>query len=139
VREWYARGSKIWLPEAEFRQMLETDAAGHPTMTRRFPSRVGNAIREGREKYVNKSVPVLALIAAMNEPDPAVAADPATRDQAVTYASEQTHRAERRAADFVALMPDAEVTVFHHADHYVFVSNESQVLQKIDAFSARLK
>ena len=138
VREWYARGSKIWLPEAEFRQMLTIDAAGHPTMTRRFPPRVGEAIREGREKHVNKSVPVLALIAAMNEPDPAAAADPATREQAATYASEQTHRAERRAADFVALMPDAEVTVFHHADDYVFLSNEAQVLRKIDAFSARL-
>jgi len=35
--------------------------------------------------------------------------------------------------------PQAHVVVIAHADHYVFKSNEADVLREIDAFAASLK
>lgn len=47
IREWYARISGVYLPEAEFRQMLAADAEGKPTMKRRSPPHVAKAILSG--------------------------------------------------------------------------------------------
>ena len=68
VQAWYARGSKVVLPESEFRMMLATDETGRPTMKRRRPSFVGPKIDAGKQKYTNVRVPALGIYAVMDDP-----------------------------------------------------------------------
>jgi pimeloyl-ACP methyl ester carboxylesterase len=93
------------------------------------PSR---GILEGGQKYTQIRVPVLAIFAVPHlPPDPVIAKDPAklaafdARDEATTGA---------QAKAFEAGVPTAHVVRLPHANHYVFLSNEADVLREINAF-----
>lgn len=93
------------------------------------------AIFAGQRKYGPVTgVPILALFAdppgtTIPGPDPAAQAAAQARFAANT---------ERQVVAFEQAMPDARVVRIPHADHWVFRSNEADVLREIDAFFARL-
>ena len=138
VREWYARGSKVYLPEAEFRQMLTTDEQGKPTMKRRWPRRVPQAIFAGRQKYASVSAPALAIFGVWNDAWTSDLSDPQQRANAEAYSAVQKKRVSRRVDSFKQIAPAARVVVIERTDHYLFVMNEAQVLQEIRAFVRQL-
>jgi non-heme chloroperoxidase len=138
VREWYARGSRVYLPEAEFRQMLTTDEQGKPTMTRRWPRRVPQAIFAGRQKYASVSAPALAIFGVWNDAWTSDLSDPQQRANAEAYSAVQKKRVSRRVEYFKQIAPAARVVVIERTDHYIFVSNEADVLQEIRAFVRQL-
>jgi hypothetical protein len=62
--------------------------------------------------------------------DPAMQAAAEARDEATTNA---------QAKAFETAVPQAHVVKLPHANHYVFESNEADVLREMDAFIAGLK
>jgi non-heme chloroperoxidase len=91
------------------------------------------AIRAGKQKYTRIPVPVLAIYALPR--DPAQAPNGMTRAEAEAMAQ----KAEAQAKAFERGVPTARVVRIPHASHYVFRSNEADVLREMDAFIAGLK
>lgn len=138
VQAWYARGAKVVLPESELRMMLATDEAGRPTMKRRRPRFVGPKLEAGKQKYTDVRAPALGIYAVMDDPGSANMQDPEQRANAQAYQWFQRQRAERSIELFRRDLPHAQVVRVDRADHYVFLSNESEVLRAMNAFIATL-
>lgn len=138
VQAWYARGAKVALPEAEFRMMLATDETGRPTMTFRRPQFVGQKIDAGKQKYTDVRVPALGIYAVIDDTGSGTTQDSASLENAAAYRWFQQERAARQIALFQRDLPQAQVVRIERADHYVFLSNESQVLGKVSEFIGSL-
>ena len=90
-------------------------------------------IMSGRQNYTRIPVPILAIYALPH--DPGAAAPAAVRAQ--TEANDV--KAEAQAKAFEAGLPTARVVRIPRANHYVFVSNEADVLREMETFIASLK
>jgi pimeloyl-ACP methyl ester carboxylesterase len=119
--------------------MLTTDAEGHPTMTRRFPRRVGQAIQAGEEHFTNIQGPVLAIFAMMDDTGDPTVKDASALAAADAFSQVQRARATRRSEAFKRGVPQAQIVLMPKADHYVFLSHEQEVLQEIRAFVSTLR
>ena len=91
------------------------------------------AILAGQQKYTSIPCPVLAIYAVPHDTgsagDPAAHAAQDAQDLAETGA---------QADAFEKGVPSARVVRIAHASHAVFTSNETQVLQEMNAFMAKL-
>jgi len=90
-------------------------------------------IMSGRQNYTRIPVPILAVYALPHDPGPTVSA--AMRAQ--TEANDV--KAEAQAKAFEVGLPTARVVRIPRANHYVFVSNEADVLREMETFIASLK
>ncbi|HET6959778.1 MAG TPA: alpha/beta hydrolase [Vicinamibacterales bacterium] len=90
-------------------------------------------IMSGRQNYTRIPVPILAIYALPH--DPGAAAPAAVRAQ--TEANDV--KAEAQAKAFEAGLPTARVVRIPRANHYVFVSNEADVLREMETFMTSLK
>lgn len=117
---WIKRILGVEFPEAELRNMYESGADGKVGRRRTLPE-VPLAIMEGVRKpdYAGIRVPALALYATVKEP-------------AAEYqqANEKSFQAEVAKGRVIAL---------EGAKHYVFLSNEGDVLRDLRAFLAGLR
>jgi pimeloyl-ACP methyl ester carboxylesterase len=95
------------------------------------PNPIIRALLGGEEKYTSVHAPVLAIFAAPHEASPAVAKDPAARAKAD---SAELAWVLPQIAAFRRGVPNARVVVLPNANHYVFNSNEAEVLRDIRAF-----
>jgi non-heme chloroperoxidase len=94
------------------------------------------AIIAGEQKYWDIHVPILAIYAVPHTPfDPAVSKDPAKL--AAFEASDEASTGGQATA-FQKGVPSAKVVRLAHANHYVFLSNEPDVLREMNAFLATL-
>lgn len=89
---------------------------------------------KGMQKYTDIRVPVLAIYAVPHEngqrfKDDAARAAADARDEADTGA---------QATAFAKGIPSARVVRLPHANHFVFLSNEADVLLEMNAFLAGL-
>jgi non-heme chloroperoxidase len=95
------------------------------------------AIVYGWQKYTNFSaVPILAIYALPHDPGPMFANDAALRSAREAQDLETTGR---QAAAFEKAAPSARVVRLPHANHYVFRSNEEDVLREVNSFLAGIK
>jgi len=95
------------------------------------PNPVGQAIVEGEEKYTQIHDPVLALYSGKASVPPGIVGDAtavAKADSAYVLANTPQIDA------FIRGVPSARVVVLHNADHYVFKSDEADVLREMRAF-----
>ena len=97
-------------------------------------SPISQAIMAGMQKYTDIRVPALAIYAlphATGQPykDDAARAAAEARDEASTGA---------QAKAFESGVPSARVVRLPHANHYVFFSNEADVLREMNAFVGSL-
>lgn len=138
VQAWYERGSKVMIPEAEFRMMQATDADGRPLMKFRRPRFVGPQMEAAKRKYDDVRVPALGIFAAMNDPGAVDQSNPEARSNAEAYIWFQDERAKRQMALFQRDLPQARAVRIERADHYVFLSNSQEVLEQVNAFVATL-
>jgi hypothetical protein len=111
------------LPEA----MHEGSSASMPA-----PSQ---AILAGERKYSRIPVPILAIFAVPHDMGPAINGDKVLRakfdEQDRTWVGAQ-------ASAFEKGVPTARVVRLPHANHFVFQSNETEVLSEIEAFISAL-
>jgi non-heme chloroperoxidase len=116
----------------EMQKNLSEERSAQPTPGPVPP--ITQAIMRGMQKYTDIRVPVLAIYAvphATGQPskDDAARAAADARDEATTGA---------QAKAFENGVPSARVVRLPHANHYVFFSNEADVLREINAFLGNL-
>ena len=94
------------------------------------------AILDGAQKYTKIPVPVLAICAFPRRLGPEMGDDPASRDAAkarmLTVVGAQIKA-------FRSGVPSARVVTLPDADHYIYRSNEADVLREINLFGSTLK
>lgn len=94
-------------------------------------SPVSKAILAGEEKYTNIRVPVLAIYAVPHDMSQFSAGDPAARE---AFARRDELTTEAQAKAFEIGVPSARVVRLPHANHFIFFSNEADVLREVNAF-----
>ena len=90
----------------------------------------------GQQKYTNIPAPVLAIYALPHDPGPIFGNDAEARAR-FEAREEATVGAQVKA--FEAGVPTAHVVRLPRANHYVFISNEADVLREMNAFISELK
>jgi pimeloyl-ACP methyl ester carboxylesterase len=106
-----------------------------PQQPKRPPS-PNTAIISGEQRYTDIHVPILAIFAVPHNLGPDFLKDNPT-GRAAAVASDQA-RTGAQANAFEKGLPSAHVVRLPNANHYVFRSNEADVLREIDAFIASL-
>jgi non-heme chloroperoxidase len=97
------------------------------------PGPVG-AIGAGMQKYKDIHGPILAIFATPHTPPAQFANNPQQREAF----NAQEAIAEKQVSAFEKGLPSAKVVRIPNADHFVFVSNEADVLKEMNAFIAGL-
>jgi len=108
-------------PEAELRQQFTAKGYGGIGKERDF-SKAADAVEAGQRKYTDIRVPVLALYSLPHKHDSAV--------EAAGY--------EEQAEAFEKGIPSARVIRVRNADHFIFLSNETDVLREMRTFLGNL-
>jgi len=112
---WRFHDEGIRIPESELRQQFEATPTGGVGRWK-TPGWVFEAIGEGRQKFTTlDGVQLLAI-----------------------YAMDRGHGKEAQSAAFEKANPSAPVVRLKDANHYVFLSNEAQVLVAMNDFIATL-
>ena len=135
---WFARVNGVTLPEAEFRQGWESTPDGGVGKRRNSPMA---SIMNGVEKYTAIPAPALVIFAVPHDPGPWIKShpDPAVREAAKARSQKEVLLVEKQAKAFENGVPGAHLVRLAGAHHYVFLSNEADVLREIRAFVARLR
>jgi len=134
-RAWTARTFGTNYPEAELRQIKELKPDGSVGKNQ-DKARIRVAILAGEAKYTEIKVPVLAIFANPKNPGPYAFNTPAER---VASVASETADIDAMAKALQAGIPSARVVQIPHANHYVFSSNESEVLREMRTFIGGLK
>lgn len=138
LQAWFTHINGITPPEAEFRQGWNSTSEGRVGKRRNAPMLL---IMSGMKKYTNIPVPALVIFAVphaqgpwfKNHPDPAV------REAAKATSAEEVVFVEKQATAFEKGVPTARIVKMPGAHHYVFLSNESDVLREIRGFVSKLR
>ena len=121
------------IPEAELRQTHETNPDGHvgPQKTN---AQVRQGIIDGMQKFTEIRVPVLAIFAIPND----LGVSTSNPAALAAYEASETAHTEATAKAFETHIPSARVVRLPHAQHYVYMSNEADVLREMRTFLAGL-
>ena len=136
-RAYLKRVRGVDFPEAELRQSRESKPNGG-VGKRVDQSSVSEAINAGEQKYTDIRVPVLAIYANPHDPSPYdfdTFSTPTARAAAEAIPTAET---EEQAKAFESGVPSGRVVILPHANHYVFLSNEADVLREMRTFLAGL-
>ena len=124
--------------EKDLQQMTKEtpDLPGPPSLP--LPSHrplIPAAIQFGEQKYTKVDTPILAIFAIPHDPGPRFKDYPAAK--AAIVAADGA-RGSAQANAFETGLPSAHVVRIPNASHYVFKSNEADVLREMYAFLAKL-
>jgi pimeloyl-ACP methyl ester carboxylesterase len=89
------------------------------------------AIMAGAQKYTNIPVPILAIFALPHMPPEALRNSPAAL---VEFHAQEENSIGKQAKAFESGLPSARVVRIPNADHYVFISNEVDVIRELNTF-----
>jgi pimeloyl-ACP methyl ester carboxylesterase len=106
-----------------------------PQPTRPPPSPIPLALSKGRRKYTQIHVPVLAIFADPHGFGQLYKDDPKAKAAVIENDRETT---SAQADAFQSGVPSARVVRIPNADHFVFRSNETEVIREMNAFLAGL-
>jgi pimeloyl-ACP methyl ester carboxylesterase len=136
LHDWLLRSNGMASPIAELRQQNVMNRDGSVGVSARSGASelIDIAINRGMRKYSVVPVPVLALYAIPHDRGLRAPAGPA---RAKSDAADSS-RVARQAQAFARGIPTAHVVFLPHANHYVFLSNESDVTREMDKFIATL-
>ena len=95
------------------------------------------AIMEGRESFTTIHAPALVIFADEDASSPPAGDDPQSRAQSARQALMKRQK-ELQIAAFERQVPSAHVVRIPHGTHYVFRSNEADVLHEMNAFIGTL-
>jgi non-heme chloroperoxidase len=141
LQKWDAGVYGFQLPVSEFQQTWESAPDGRVEKPRDFPgSEMFMTIMNGATKYTRIPVPALAIFAIPHIPETWITktTDPVVRGASNTYFTTLDVIAEKQAKAFEEGVPTARV-IRLRGMHYIFVSNESDVLREMRAFLNDLK
>jgi len=138
LQKYFERVDGFQLPEAELRQLWESDAAGKVVRPRNPPGGAAlGAVFMNPKKYASIPVPALVIFANPHSLGAWVdahtdASVKATIDAALTALTTKQEQAVKEA------VPTAHVIELPNANHFVFLSHQADVLREIDGFVASL-
>jgi pimeloyl-ACP methyl ester carboxylesterase len=141
LEKWDAQVYGFPIPEAEFRQMWDSTSDGRPAKARDFPgSQMLMTIMMSAKRYTEIPVPALAIFALphVQETWMSKSTDPVVREAAKAYFTRIDALAEKQAKAFEDGVPTARV-IRLRGMHYIYLSNEPDVLREICAFLAALE
>ena len=126
-------------PEEELRQQYATTPEGRVGKKRDFPG--GAVLLQGMKKYANIPVPALAIFAIPHAQPKWMteSADPKVREAAKASFAAVDALTKRQAKAFEEGIPRAHVVRLRGADHYVYLSNEADVLREMKSFFSNLQ
>jgi non-heme chloroperoxidase len=140
LQKWDAQVYGFRMPEAEFRQTWSSTSDGRPGKARDFPgSQMFMAIMMGTKRYTDIPVPALVIFAIPSVPENWInnSTDPAVREAAKAYYTKIDTLKEKQAKSFEGGVPTARV-IRLRGTHFIFLSNEPDVLREMRAFLAGL-
>ncbi len=126
-------------PEGELRQQYATTPDGRVAKQRDFP---GDAMMlEGMKKYADIPVPALVIFAIPHRLGKWVddSTDPKVSEAAKAFSAADVVLTTRQAKVFEDGVPTARVVRLRGADHYVYLSNEVDVLREMKSFLSTLR
>jgi len=129
---------RVYLPEAEFRQMQVTQPDGRPSMQSRASDWAGAAMNAGRKPFHHIMVPALYIGAEDNIPVQHNENDPEARADAEAYIAYQHGWIQRRTEHFTTDAPNGRLSILQGASHFVFLSNPQDVLRETLRFAESL-
>jgi pimeloyl-ACP methyl ester carboxylesterase len=134
LQQYYLRVLGFTYPEAELRQLRTSTSDGHVGEERDFPGY--RTILQGRKKFTNIRVPVLAVFADPHSLGKWVdnSTDPKVSEAAKAYSVVLSALTTRQADAFKRGVPTAHVVRIPGANHYVYLSNEADVLREMKSF-----
>jgi pimeloyl-ACP methyl ester carboxylesterase len=138
LQAWFTRVNGITLPEAELRQGWDATPDGRVGKRRNSPMA---QIMKGMKKYTAIPVPALVIFAVPHDQGPWIKNHPdaTVREAAKARSEEEVVLVEKQAKAFENGVPGAHVVRLPGAHHYVFLSNEADVLREMRAFLAGLR
>jgi pimeloyl-ACP methyl ester carboxylesterase len=139
LQQYCLRGLGFTYPEGELRQQYTTTSEGRVGKERDFP---GSAkMLEGMKKYTDIPVPALVIFAIPHSQGKWVddSTDPKVREAAKAYSAAELALTTRQAKVFEDGVPTAHVVRLRGADHYVYLSNEADVLREMKSFLSTLR
>lgn len=139
LQQVWKRALGITYPEGELRQLFAAAPDGRVGQQRDFP---GDAVMlHGMKKYAKIPVPALAIFAIPHAQAKWMtdSADPKVLEAAKTFYAAEDSLATRQAKAFEDGVPAARVVILPGADHYVYLSNEADVLREMKSFFNALR
>ena len=127
------------LPEAELRQLWDSTPDGR--LKRRAPPAGAASIATGMKKFATIPAPALVIFAIPHAQAPWIKAsgDPSVQKAADDFTAMETQLGERQAKALQEAVPTAHVVKIANADHYVFLTNEADVLREMATFLKSLR
>jgi non-heme chloroperoxidase len=118
-------------------QKMSKEGSNAPAPPSPLPSRppIIGAIQFGEQKYTEIHGPILAIFACPHNFDLVAKDNPNAKAELV---ANDLSRCTAQADAFAAGVPSAHIVRLPNADHYVFRSNEADVLREMNAFLAKL-
>jgi len=126
-------------PEGELRQQYSTTPEGRVGKQRDFP---GDAtMLEGMKQYTNIPAPALVIFAIPHAKPKWTdeSTDPKVREAAQAFSAAVDALTIRQAKAFEDGVPTAHVVRLRDADHYVYLSNEADVLREMKSFFSTIR
>jgi non-heme chloroperoxidase len=134
LRQYYTRVLGFTYPEAELRQKHSTTPDGRVGPPRSFPG--GPALLAGMKQYIQIQSPALFIVSSQS---PGQWAESSTDPVISAQVAGLNALLERQAKAIENALPSARVMKLPRANHYVFLSNEADVLREMRAFLSRLR
>lgn len=141
LQKYYERVNGFLFPEAELRAQRQSTPDGAVGKQRDLPgTALFMPLMTGTKKYTAIPVPALVIFANPHSQGTWVDknADPSVQTAAKSYSTALAALTQRQENSVENGVPKARVISLQGANHYVFLSNEAEVLKDIDAFSASL-
>ena len=126
-------------PQAELRQQWESAPDGRVLKQRDFPGYA--TLMMGMKKYTDIRVPVLAIFGNPHSQGAWVEnnTDPSVQSAARTYSAGLVALTERQEKTVESCLPEVQVITLPGANHYVYLSNDADVLRAMNAFLGGLR
>jgi pimeloyl-ACP methyl ester carboxylesterase len=139
LRQYYLRVLGFTFPEAELRQRWNANPDGRVGKERDVPGYA--TLLAGMKKYADIPVPALLLFAIPHGQGTWVdhSTDPKVRAAAAVYTAALTALTERQAKMVEDGAPAARVLRLPGAHHYIYLSNEADVLREMRSFLDHLR
>jgi non-heme chloroperoxidase len=140
LQKYYERVNGFRFPEAELRQQRQSTPDGRVGKPRDLPgSALFMPLMTGAKKYTEIPVPALVIFANRHSQGTWIDdnTDLSVQTAAKDYSTALSALVERQEKAVENGVPKAQVITLSGANHYVFLSNETDVLREIRAFLAK--
>jgi pimeloyl-ACP methyl ester carboxylesterase len=137
--QYFERARGFAFPEAELRQQRPAGPDGRVGKPRDFPGYA--TLLSGMKKYFDIRVPVLVVFALPHGLGRWVdgSTDPKVREEARAYTAALTPLVSQQAQSIEDGVPAARVVKLAGAHHYIYLSNEADVIREMGSFLSRVK